>query len=898
MSPDEFRHIQSVFSEATNRPESDRPAYVKQACQGNTRLQASVEDFLRLSNETGPFLDAPLAETLGLTLPGSCTGAALSPGTLLENRFLIQSVLEGSWRSPVYLAKDTRLYGKLVIVKIVHQARTEAQALSALNHPSVAGILESGELENGDVFVVVEHVAGKSLRNLLRDGALPQDRALRIIRQLAATIGGAHKQGIWHLDLKPENVILSDEGTAEERVNLLDFGMARIVGVDSSLYGGSPGYMAPEQAQGMPEARSDIYSMGIMLFEMLTGKLPSAAVTRSSIPKRIRKAIAGAAAERPEDRFASCWEFIRALDDSPVRIDRLKAVVLAAVAGLCTMVAAVLFPAVPRAQPPIEARPVPIAASPGRVHWLTLSPDGEKLYYAAGSRFFEYMDIYVKDLRTGATRALTTDGKFKALVSCSPDGKLIGFFRDRGMDRLTMVIMPASGGPERELFTGYVWSVQWGADSSTLLMSYRTESEMWPHLRGFNISDSSWWDITGPPKEGRGDRYPAVSPDGRTVSFVRHESRESSDIFLLPVNTRLRPAGTPRRLTSRRVRTLDPQWTAGGKELIFSSGPLNHYKLYRVAADGRSEPREISEAGENVDSPSLAPKAGKIAFIEPKDESHIWRLDLASPTGPVTRRTRIAPARTTEVEAVFSPDGKSIAFVSKLSGEQQVWIAGADGSNPRQVTSEAPVDGIYPVWLPDSSGLIASVRAKAFGVRNFLFQPPAGPGHEIPALEGKALRFSRDGKWLYFSSMKTGDIEIFKYDVQTREIRQVTHDSRAAHAVESPDGKTIYFSKPEAERGLWKIPATGGKPARVLPSLVLRTLFDAGREGIYYMAMEPRQVVLRLRRFADGKDYELQRLEPDAIPAWGLSLSPDERSILYSQYGVENAKVAIIEGFR
>jgi Tol biopolymer transport system component len=601
----------------------------------------------------------------------------------------------------------------------------------------------------------------------------------------------------------------------------------------------------------------------------------------------VRKAMAADTA----DRFASCREFITALEGP-----RPHALRKWAAAAIVLALAGLTWIWMSGARPAVTLHPVTIPSAAGRVNWLSLSPDGKKLYYAAGSYFFEYMDIYAKDLASGDTRALTTDGKFKLTPMCSPDGRRLVFLRDRGLNLVTAVEMPAAGGPERELFTGYVDAITWSIDSNALIVSSYGAKEMWPHLRGFDLRTSEWWDITAAPKEGRGDSFAALSPDGATLAFVRKESRESSDLYLLAVDRRLRAQGNPRRLTSLRHRIAWPFWSADGKALISTAGTLSNFKLYRAAADGRSEPRDIAEAGVGIDALAVASRTGRIVLAKTVEQRSMWRLDLATPMGPALRMKPIPVAPANPEGPALSPDGKSIAFVAAVSGEEQVWVAGADGSNARQVTFEPAVDGIHPVWLPDSSGLVVSVRSKAFGVRNFLFQPPAGPAREISGFNGIPVRYARDGKWLYFSSMKTGDVELYRYASQTGEIRPVTHDRRATFAIESGDGKALYYTMPEEDRGLWRMPLPAGPATQLVPQLARRSLFDVGTEGIYYMVRDKREAVIKLRRFADGRDYELQRLQN--VPGWGFSLTHDERSLMFCKYDADKSQVLLLEGKR
>ena len=268
-------------------------------------------------------------------------------GNLLQGRYRILSKLASGAMGIVYKGERIEL-GRSVAVKFLHpwiaaqkafldRFGNEAKAMSRLLHPNCVSVIDFGV--EGSPYLVMDFVTGRTLREVLQDGPLPAARAFRITQQILAGLAYAHAQGIVHRDLKPENLILSDEPGLEEHLRILDFGLAKLrdgPAMTAGLAVGTPSYMSPEQsgAPGDIDARTDIYTVGIVLFELLSGKKPFVSenvgeiilMHRESPPPPLRRAIPGAGyslelellvqkamAKRPEDRFQSAVEMASAL---------------------------------------------------------------------------------------------------------------------------------------------------------------------------------------------------------------------------------------------------------------------------------------------------------------------------------------------------------------------------------------------------------------------------------------------------------------------------------------------------------------------------------------------------------------------------------------------------------
>ncbi len=294
--------------------------------------------------------------TLAMAKPRTPEPDAYIGKDLLDGQFQIQQKIGAGGMGAVYKAVQPMM-NRAVAVKILHpkltnrkdivaRFRREARAMSHLSHPNTVKVLLYGELEDGGLYIVMEYLEGKNLNQIVRkEGPLPTERAIPILVQVCGALQEAHSQGIIHRDLKPENIFLSTNGGLKDYPKVLDFGLAKVTEremkpgsvmlTQEGMVFGTPEFMSPEQAQGKPlDPRSDIYALAVILYEVLTGKLPYEAkspmeyiqlhVSRPPIPLNQRvpgrtfavgleAALAKALAKKPEDRFATAADFAEAL---------------------------------------------------------------------------------------------------------------------------------------------------------------------------------------------------------------------------------------------------------------------------------------------------------------------------------------------------------------------------------------------------------------------------------------------------------------------------------------------------------------------------------------------------------------------------------------------------------
>ena len=335
MNPERWERIKELFGEALEHEPSSRQAFLRQACPDDEMYEEVV-------TLVAAQADGDLLSPSHLTFPGFAP-EELAEGTLLKDRYKVgKEIAEGGF-AKVFIATDEHLLGRRVVIKVLRERNNsdlwskarfedEIRALSMIDHPSVIGVLDAGATEDGLRYLVMQFVEGQTLRSLIGGVPMPYERVAKLVTQVGLAVGAAHKVGIIHQDIKPENVMVQELPDGTDRVRLIDFGIARLRAQATSTVitrvVGSLSYMAPEQLLGRPSAASDIFGLGVMAYELITGAKPFAAQNpielyscqqnaqfkrpkelRRDLPDLAEQAIERALAFSPEDRYPSAEEF-------------------------------------------------------------------------------------------------------------------------------------------------------------------------------------------------------------------------------------------------------------------------------------------------------------------------------------------------------------------------------------------------------------------------------------------------------------------------------------------------------------------------------------------------------------------------------------------------------------
>jgi Tol biopolymer transport system component len=710
--------------------------------------------------KTEPDDEEPTRREIGMPLQvpaGSLPETSVLSGRTISH-FRIAEPLGGGGMGVVYRAEDTQL-GRSVALKFLapelvrdpeSKARflTEARAASALDHPNLCTILEVGESEEGMLFLAMPCYDGESLQRRLARGALPIDQAIDVAAQAAQGLAKAHSQGIIHRDIKPGNLFL----TADGHVKILDFGIAKLSGevgptrLGSAL--GTPSYMAPEQTRGEGvDARADVWSLGVVLYEMLAGKRPfiggtgtavvyavlheepeALAGLRPEAPPELLRIVSRMLAKDPRQRYADAVEVLadlRAALDLPATTSRISTAAgrqdrrhgrkdrrlsRPAILALALILLAALGAAAFLLWRRGEVAPAPQPASFTRLTDLAgsevfpdLAPDGSFFVYAkavAGN-----FDLFLQRVDGGNPINLTAGSSADdTQPAFSPSGQQIAFRSER--DGGGIFLMGATGESVRRL-TDFGFNPAWSPDGREIAVA--TEAAFDPMARN---SRSQIFRID----VATGARWPLAVQDGVQPSWSPHGARIAFWGLELPGARRAIwtvPAGggTPVPVVDDAYYNWSPVWSPDGASLLFASDRGGSMNLWRVALDESSgevlaPPQPITTPSEWSSLPSLSKDGRRLLYATRDNRSFVEQVAFDPETGAAGAPTPAFQGARSIRSCDISPDGAWLVLRS-ASPQEDLLLTRADGSDQRQLTDDLARDRA-PRWSPDGRRILFS----------------------------------------------------------------------------------------------------------------------------------------------------------------------------------------------
>jgi serine/threonine protein kinase len=968
MTPVRWRQVKEIFQAALERAPDERAAFLANACGGDEALRKEVESLIASHEKTGKFIDSPAYEAAAELLVNE--KEELKPGTTIS-RYRILSRLGVGGMGEVYLAEDTRLHRRVALKVLpaelasnrdrMRRFKQEATAAAALNHPNIAHIYEIDEAD-GVNFMAFEFIDGETLRQPIRSGRMKLGEALDVAIQIASALSAGHAAGIVHRDIKPENIMLTRDGHAK----ILDFGLAKLMAprtrltspeeatlewlsTDPGTVLGTSAYMSPEQARGLDvDARTDIWSLGVVLYEMVRGRVPFAGATKSDVIASIlgteppppeedahehaielKWILHKALRKEMEERYQTARELLRDLKDlrqqfdtqtrlgkksteetsgwvgwvKRTKLNTLIALLLGVI--IITGIALALYKFIGRKPPPAilpAVKVVPFTTFHGRQQQPTFSPDGNQIAFAWNGEKRDNFEIYVKLVNTGAPPLRLTFNRADDLYPAwSPDSREIAFVRQSGSE-INILLVPALGGPERRLYSGtsaflslyeYGNALSWSPDGKFLAFSAQRSPQEPNSILLLSRETLETRQITSPPAGFLGDSTPAFSPDGKALAFVRGSSSRDIEIYVVPA-----AGGEPKRLTfdGRSGRSL--AWTADGREIVFSQWFSGNLRLWRVSATGGT-PEQLAVGGEGGSSLAISRQGNRLAYSQESRSTDIWRMVIS---GSSTRSpTRFISSTRPDYGPQYSPDGKRIAFTSGRSGSHEIWVCDADGQNPVQLTSFAGPDAGSPRWSPDGRQIVFD--SVAAGDRDiFVVSADGGKPSRLSGETADEVRarpsWSRDGKWIYFGSNRTGDWQIWREPAEGGNAVQVTRQG-GREAFESFDGNFVYYTRGFGIPGIWKVPVAGGEETLVLDE-ALQGFWALRDNGIYFINPKATPLpTIEFLDFATGHTKRVAAIEKEfQLTHPSLAVSPDGRWLLYAKEEILESDIMLVENFR
>ena len=885
---------------------------------------------------------------------------SLVPGSKL-GPYEIHSLLGAGGMGEVYRARDPRL-ARDVAIKVLPADRMadedrrrrfvrEARAASALNHPNIVTI-HGIDFMDGIDFIVMEYVTGETLDLVIPAQGMRLQQVLHVAIPMADALARAHAAGIVHRDLKPANVMVGDGGA----VKLLDFGLAKLVATKEASYedvtetggwvqrplsepgkvAGSLSYMSPEQAGGeQVDARSDVFSFGALLYEMVTGRRAFARSSRaeilaalmkdqpkppsdvvSGLPKELDRLILRCLQKDPDRRFQHMGDVRVELQEIKEESDSQPAAVVPAVRNRLWWLAAGLVSALvvtaavwllrrgPDLQLPTP-RLVPLTSLRGWELNPTFSPDGSQIAFAWDGEKGGNADIYLKMIGSSEVRRLTTDPAEDAAPSWSPNGQQIAFLRIRSGDPAslwrfpdipgTIHLVSPVGGSDRRLtdFRARYSQLSWSPNGQWLATArFASPLETDPRASGIYLIPV----LGGEPRSVTSPSAPtfhtdpAISQDGRRLAYASCFTFLSCQVDVVELGLDYMPTGPARRLTRRAGWIRGLAWARDGHSLIY--GDLTTARLWRASIAGDRAPEKI-ELGMGLIQPAAVASLDRLAFVQDRGSIDIYRFDVGHPP------EALLVSSSSDYNPDVSPDGHRIAFESGRAGDgQEIWLAAGDGSNPTQLTRGTGIWQGSPRWSPDGHRIAFDSQGEDGHWNIWTIDVDGGSPSRLTLDPGdeQMPSWSRDGLWIYFSSNRAGaPPDVWRIRSTGGSEERVTQGGGSL-AYESTDGRTLYYMRAFANAPLLALPLAGG-PERKILECVPGHGFAVGLRGVYHFACEvgPSGTPLYVLDPATDRDRLLGNLEKaDA----GLSVSPDGKTILYPKGTGEGADLMMIENFR
>jgi serine/threonine protein kinase/Tol biopolymer transport system component len=900
MNLERFKQVDRLLHSVLERPRDQREAFLKERCAGDKTLEREVRSLLLLEQEAENFLEVPVMDADAPDLArhrrqeSSETSMTLA-GKNISHYRVIEKLGDGGMGA-VWKARDTRL-DRYVALKVLHAAKMsdperkrrfvqEARSASALNHPNIITIHDIDQDDGAD-FIAMEFVPGKALNRLIPVKGLPLDKSIDYAIQVADALAAAHAAGIVHRDLKPGNIMVSETGG----VKVVDFGLAKLMeprrvadagsvtseaaGTDEGMILGTVAYMSPEQAEGKKvDARSDIFSFGAVLYEMITGRRafpgdsmvsilsavlrddpqPASEIVKA-LPRDLGKIVTRCLRKDPNQRYQHAGDLkidLQQIDpqqptepESPSARAKPDSRRLWWFAAAAVCIAASF--SLGRWFRGAESPPAPewlvaqLTRDAGLSCYPALSRDGKLLAYSSDAGQDGGMNLYIRQVAGGQPIRLTSDGAGNTWPDFSPDGSKIVFRSNRASGGIFEI--PAFGGQIRQLAPNGL-RPRFSPDGSKV--AYWDGSEqMYDTVPG----TSSVWVVSAaggrPHRVGpslTAARAPIWSPDGKRLLLVGYTSAKLHDTSSLDwwltaddgstfLKTGLHDALTRAGLTNWSLLPWPYCWSAETNRVVFSIGSGDAKNIWEIGISPQTgkvtgSPRRLSAGSGTQEDVFCA--SGTLAFTDWERRSQIWSLPFDLNRGvPAGAPERITQGSGQRSYPSLSSDLRQLAFSSNQSGHTNLWKRDL-ATGEESIVARSSLLQRFPVMSPSGARIAFAVNEED-GARTVYVAAPGGEPEKVCEGCVRATDWSSDEKSLLTFDGTPYQVNLLDAAAhrQTLVLKHPTNDVLYGHF--SPDNRWISFTvRTSPTRAFLAIaPIDGPRP---IPEGAWITIADAWTE--------------------------------------------------------------------
>lgn len=809
MDTNRWQQIDELFDAVLNLPETEREAFLAAHTNGDEDLKNEVLSLLDAEKESNNFLNQSALKVAAKKLAADQSAplaTTLSGQTL--GTYKIEKSLGAGGMGEVYLARDEKLR-RQVALKIlpaeytfdderIRRFQQEARAISALNHPNIVTIYDVGARAEIN-YIATEYVEGQTLRELIASKPKLKD-TLNIIIQCCEALAAAHSHGIIHRDIKPENIMVRPDGY----VKILDFGLAKLSATETpttnslaqtaqGLIIGTPSYMSPVQVAGeRVDQRADLWGLGVVLYELLTGvnpfkkenrqatfqailseEPPRASSLKAEITDELDQILSKALEKDADlgyqtasDLRADVKRVKRELDSSPslrsgsLSRQRQEAArtrryflpaffLLLLLLGLGIWYAG-FFPRQPRPVDWSQATNLQLTDQAGTEMFPTLAPDGKSFVFAAVSARGDY-DLFWQRVGDKRARNITEDSAADdTQPAFSPDGERIAF--RSAHDGASGVYVASATGENVRRVADFGYHPAWSPDGKEIVVS--TMGRDLPDVR--NNPRSALWivNLASGAKRLLTDEdtmQPAWSPDGKFVAYWFYPpSIGRRDIGVIPVT-----GGASLVITKDGTTNWNPVWSPDGKYLYFASDRGGNMGFWRVGFDDGKivgEPEAVVTPSKYSRHLAFSRDGKRMIYVSTDNKANIQAVGFEPQSEKIVGTPFWITRGDREISRPdLSPDGTRFVYRLSRRTQDDIVVINRDGTNQRDLTNDAAFDR-YPRWSPD-------------------------------------------GKRIAFASDRSGVYEIWIIDADGTNLRQITFTGKdgTSFPLWSPDGQRLLY---------------------------------------------------------------------------------------------------------